>query len=150
MPKRTSFPQCILGFDFGMRHIGMAVGQLITKSATSLNPIQARDGIPDWAELDAIIKQWPVDSIVIGVPFNMDETEQTITFAARKFARRLHERYQLPVYEVDERLTTVEAKQQLYDSGKCRGKSLNHVDSMAAKLIVEDWLRNPSSEFFHD
>jgi len=140
MPKPTL--HTILGFDFGMKHMGVAIGQCLTQTARPLKPLRAKDGIPNWEELDAYFKEWPVDAIVVGIPYNMDQTPQHTTFAAKKFARRLQQRYSLPIFEVDERLTTVEAKQQLFDSGHYKGKSLNHVDSTAAQLIVEDWLRS--------
>lgn len=132
-------PKTVLAFDFGMKKIGVAVGQSITRSATPLVEISARDGIPSWETIQELIEAWSADAFVVGLPLNMDGTEQEISFAARKFGNRLHDRFQKPVYFVDERLTTVEAKAQL-------GHPSGAVDRYAAKLILETWFREQDNE----
>lgn len=127
MPEQS----ILLGFDFGMRKIGVAVGQMITRTANPLTMLKAEDGIPHWELVRELIKIWDIDAIVVGIPLNMDGSTQPLTFAARKFARRLHARFGLPVYTVDERLTTIAAK---------RTKNVTQLDSYAAKLILEQWL----------
>lgn len=127
----------LLAFDFGMRKIGVAVGQSVTQTARPLHNIKAQDGIPNWDEIQSLIKEWHADGLVVGLPLNMDGTEQTILFAAKKFARRLGEKYKLPVYLSDERLTTKEAQRQLIE----RGDKKTPVDSFAAALILESWFR---------
>lgn len=139
MSKKTSV-NIVLGFDFGMKHIGVAVGQLITQSANPLTTLTAKDGIPDWEEIRELINEWQADALVVGIPFNMDGTEMRITNAARKFANRLQHQFKLPVHLVDERLTTKEAKRQLHEHGT-KGIDLKYVDSYAAKLILESWLQ---------
>jgi putative Holliday junction resolvase len=134
--------QTLLGFDFGMKHIGVAVGQTVTKTATPLTSLKAKDGIPDWDEIAKLIATWGAQALVIGIPLNMDGTEQLITAAAKKFGNRLHARFNLPVHRVDERLTTVEAKQQLFDADGYRALDKTSIDSYAAKLILESWLHN--------
>ncbi len=121
----------LLGFDFGMKRIGVAVGQTITASANPLPTLKAQDGIPNWDAIETLIKTWHADGIIVGIPLNMDGTEQNTTRLATKFANRLHARFNLPVYKVDERLTTVEARQH----------TKTNIDSYAAKLILESWLR---------
>ncbi len=138
MPKTQ--PQIILGFDFGMSKIGVAIGQAITKSANPLAILPADDGVPNWQAIQEIIDTWKVDAIVVGIPYSMDGSEQTISLAARKFARKLEGRFHLPVFLSDERLTTIEARQQLFDTGTPSSK-LSKVDSYAAKLILESWLQ---------
>ncbi len=133
-----------LGFDFGMKHIGVAVGQTITNTATPLTSIKARDGIPNWDEIEKLISTWNVKVIVIGIPLNMDGTEQPITAAAKKFGNRLEARFKLPVHRIDERLTTVEAKQQLFDSLGYKALDKASIDSYSAKLILESWLNSNS------
>ena len=128
----------VLGFDFGMRHIGVAVGQTITNSATALSVIKAKDGIPDWDIIGEFIQTWRAKALVVGIPYNMDGSEQELTKLAEKFSRRLKERFQLPVYTVDERLTTFAAKQSLQN--KNDAKKPHRLDSVAAKIIVESWL----------
>lgn len=137
MPKQAQ-PKVLLAFDFGMRRIGVAVGQSLTNSATPLATLPAKDGIPSWETIKNLIETWQADALIVGIPYNMDGSEQDITKAARKFLRRLH-RYHLPTYEVDERLTTVEARNQLY-AKNLRAADIKNVDSFAAKLILESWL----------
>lgn len=139
MPRPTNHTT-LLGFDFGMRCIGVAVGQTLTQSATPLPALKVQDGIPNWQFIISLIKEWSADGLVVGLPLNMDGSRQTITFAAQKFANRLQEHSQLPVYCVDERLTTKEARAQIFATGQPLQKE--NIDSYAAKLILESWLRD--------
>lgn len=138
MPNPSCTHHVLLGFDFGMKRIGVAVGQTITHSAQALTILPARDGIPDWTQILQLIQTWRADGLVVGVPFNMNGTEQHTTHLARKFARRLATHTQLPVYTVDERLTTVTAKALV--SARTQRKPPAEIDSYAAKLILESWL----------
>ena len=131
-----------LGFDFGMKKIGVAIGQLVTNTASPLSPVKATDGIPEWDQIISHINQWHPDILLVGLPLNMDGTDQDITHAARKFARRLTNTYNLPVEMVDERLTTRSA---LSDFDKTTRKKIS-LDSLAAVLIVESWLRDQPNE----
>ncbi len=140
MPKPTSI-NVLLGFDFGMKNLGVAVGQRITATASPLATLRAKDGIPNWDEIAALISHWHAEAIIVGIPINMDGTDQPITHAARRFARRLHNRFHLPVYEMDERLTTVEAKHQIASQDQPHQLDSQPIDSYAAKLILEDWLK---------
>lgn len=133
-----------LGFDFGMKRIGCAVGQAITQTARPLKTIAAKQGIPDWTELEKLIKQWQPHGLIVGLPRHIDDSEQFTTKAATKFANRLHGRFGLPTHLVDERLTTVEARQRLFDQGGFRKIKQSEVDSHAAQIILEQWLREGS------
>lgn len=136
-----------LGFDFGMKHIGLAVGQTLTCSANPLDILDVHDGIPHWEKIEALIRIWDARALVVGIPYNMDGSEQSFTFAARKFARKLRSHFQLPVYTVDERLTTLEAKRQWRERKEKKNVKLpEHVDSCAAKLILEQWLKENDNE----
>ena len=137
---KTRPHKILLGFDFGMKRIGVAVGQSITQTANPLTTLKAQQGIPSWKEIETLINEWKADALIVGIPYNMDNTEQSITFSARKFANRLKGRFHLPVYLVDERLTTIEAKQQLAELG-AKYADLKQVDSYAAKIILESWLK---------
>lgn len=131
----------ILGFDFGMKYIGVATGQLITKTATPLTCIRAKDGIPDWQEVAQLIDHWRPEALVVGMPLNMDGTTQLLSNCAQKFANRLKDKYKLPVHLVDERLSTWEAKQQtLSRSTKLDSKQLAEINAQAAAIILEQWL----------
>lgn len=143
MAKRKFKPQgqrTLLGFDFGSKSIGIAVGQEITTSATPLQALKARDGIPDWDALGVIINEWQPDLIIVGLPLNMDGTPQAVTYAAKKFANRLNSRYGIPVETQDERLTTVDARAQLFARGGYKKLSKSNVDNLSARLILESWL----------
>lgn len=131
-----------LGFDFGMKHIGLAVGQTLTCSANPVAILDVHDGIPHWKKIEALIRIWDAHVLVVGIPYNMDGSEQPITLAARKFACKLRSHFQLPVYTVDERLTTLEAKRQWREQKEQKNiKLFKRFDSYAAKLILEQWLQ---------
>ncbi len=130
----------VLGFDFGTKSIGVAVGQEITGTAAPLNALKAVDGIPDWDILERIFTEWQPQLAVVGLPLNMDGTNQQITFAAKKFANRLNAKYKVKVETLDERLTTVEAKSELFEMGGYKKLEKGKVDSVSACLILESWM----------
>ena len=137
----TFASQLLIGFDFGMKYIGVATGQTLTGTATPLTTIRAQDGIPDWSEIEKLIQDWQATALIIGIPLNMDGSEQVMTFRAKKFANRLHEKFKLPIHLVDERLTSWEAKERL--NGKNTSQTdLDKLNSEAAAIIVEQWLRD--------
>lgn len=130
----------LLGFDFGTRRIGVAVGQEITATATALETVRANDGKPDWPAITRLIRDWQADALVVGLPLNMDGSEQEMTRAARRFANQLEGRYHLPVYLTDERLSSVSAEQILNEpvSGKRRSarQQAAVLDQVAAQVIL--------------
>lgn len=133
-------PQTLLAFDFGTRNIGVASGQTLTRTASELPPLPAREGIPDWQQLEKLLQQWNPDTIVVGLPVNMDGSEMEMTRRARKFGNRLHGRFGYPVVFADERLTTREAKQVAAERGHRGNYRQQPVDSVAARLILESWM----------
>lgn len=136
-----------LGFDYGTRQIGVAVGQSLTGSAEPLRELRARDGVPDWEQIARLISEWRPDALVVGLPLNMDGSPSEMSARAEKFARRLQGRFGLPVHCIDERLSTFEAKQSLRDSGRTPTSYRdNPVDSLAAALLLQTWLGNLSEE----
>lgn len=126
----------LLGFDYGPSKIGIAVGQTLTGSATPLDTLRSVQEKPDWEGIGRLIDEWHPEALVVGLPFNMDDTEAEIAPRARRFARQLEGRYHLPVHLADERLTSLEAKRQL---GR-KPKKIEELDAIAAKLILETWL----------
>lgn len=134
----TAEVQTVLGFDFGLRRIGVAVGQSLTATARPLSVLRARDGIPDWAELEKLLNEWKPAVCVVGLPCNMDGSPHEVTRLAQKFGRRLHGRFGYPIDFVDERLSSIEAESRIQtrESGKKPS-----VDSVAAVIILEDWFR---------
>ncbi|QIQ21971.1 Holliday junction resolvase RuvX [Zophobihabitans entericus] len=132
----------VIAFDFGTGSIGAAIGQDITKTARPLTAFKARDGIPDWQKIEKVLKEWQPDYLVVGLPLNMDGTEQPLTERAKKFANRLHGRFGYQVHLQDERLTTVEAKSHIFESGGYRALNKGHVDATSAVIILESWFDN--------
>lgn len=130
----------LLGFDYGTRQIGVAVGQAITGQARELCVLKAQNGVPDWQRVDALIREWQPDAIVVGLPLNMDGTPSEMSERAAKFARRLHGRFNLPVHTHDERLTTFEAKGHRLAQGQRGSYRERPVDALAAALLLEGWL----------
>lgn len=130
----------ILAFDFGMRSIGLAIGQVITGTASPLPALKAQDGIPNWDTIEAIIKEWQPESMVVGLPLNMDGSEQDITQNVKRFVGRLKHKYKLPVHLHDERLSTVDAKAKLFELGGYKKLNKQKIDSVSACLIFESWL----------
>ena len=130
----------LLGFDYGTRQIGVAVGQMITGQARELCVLKAQNGVPDWQQIEALLKEWQPDALVVGLPLNMDGSPSEMSERAEKFARRLHGRYQLPVHTHDERLTTFEAKGQRLAQGQRGGYRERPVDAIAAALLLQGWL----------
>lgn len=131
--------QTILAFDFGLNSIGCAVGQSITGTAQPLAAFKAQDGIPNWEAVGTLLKEWQPDLLVVGLPLNMDGSEQALTQRAKKFANRLHGRFQLQVTLHDERLTTVEARAEIFSRGGFKALKKDKVDSISACLILESW-----------
>jgi len=136
--------QLIIAFDYGTTNIGIAVCQPTLGEARPLKPIKARDGIPNWDELERIIKEWQPTLAVVGLPLNMDGSESEMCVRARKFARRLDGRFGLKSEMMDERLSSFEAKGDVIQRGGSRDYKHNPVDSIAAKYIVESWLAEQS------
>ncbi|UXY55801.1 MULTISPECIES: Holliday junction resolvase RuvX [Pseudomonas] len=130
----------LLGFDYGTKQIGVAVGQAVTGQARELCVLKAQNGVPDWQKVEALLKEWQPDAIVVGLPLNMDGTPSDMSERAQKFARRLNGRFNLPVFTHDERLTTFEAKGQRLAQGQRGGYRENPVDALAAALLLEGWL----------
>ena len=129
-----------LGFDFGMKNIGVAVGQELTKTANPLTVIKAREGIPNWDQIKTLLEQWSPQLLDVGVPVNMDGSEQEMTAAARRFGNRLNGRFHIPVDWQDERLTTFEALDQLGIRSKMQSNKREDVDRISAQLILQSWL----------
>lgn len=137
----SSKPFTALAFDYGTRHIGAAIGQSVTGSARELPPLRARDGVPDWLQVGKLLQEWQPDYVIVGLPLNMDATESDFSTRARRFGNRLHGRFGIPVRMHDERLSTREAKAEARELGMHGNYADNPVDSIAARLILESWLR---------
>ncbi|MEQ9918409.1 Holliday junction resolvase RuvX [Pectobacterium aroidearum] len=129
----------ILAFDFGTKSIGVAIGQEITGTARPLTSFKAQEGIPDWQKVEKLLSEWHPDLVVVGLPLNMDGTEQPLTARARKFANRLHGRFGVAIALHDERLSTVEARADLFERGGFKALDKGSVDAASAVIILESW-----------
>jgi len=135
---------CILGFDFGLRRIGVAVGQRTTCTASSLETV-ANGSDPDWAALDRLVRDWRPGHLLVGLPLNAEGEETDMSRAARRFGESLRERYGLDVSYADERLSSRAAEGRFADlraSGTLRRKHARRLDAMAAQIILESWLKS--------
>jgi putative Holliday junction resolvase len=126
--RPTAAQGTVLAFDFGLKHIGVASGQTITRTAAPLTTFDARDGRPDWEAVGKLVKEWRPVRLVVGLPLNMDGTESEMSERARRFAARLEAHTSVPVDMADERLT----------SRAVRDSDQPH--AAAAALIAETWL----------
>ncbi|HCA90191.1 MAG TPA: Holliday junction resolvase RuvX, partial [Legionellales bacterium] len=122
------------------KRIGVAVGQRITGSASPLVTLPATQGIPQWSHIAELKRKWRPQGWVVGLPTCIDDSHLYTTDAARKFALQLELHMQLPVYLVDERLSTKEARARLFNEGGFKRLKHAEVDSMAAVIILEQWL----------
>ncbi|NUY57505.1 Holliday junction resolvase RuvX [Salinivibrio sp. MA351] len=142
--------QTVMGFDYGVKSIGVAIGQSLTGTARPLCALKARDGIPNWDDIDALLKEWQPDYLVVGLPLDLQgEPLDTITPRAKKFANRLHGRFGFPVSLHDERLSTREARAALFEQGGYKALGKGAVDAQSAVVIIESWFERQYAEPFH-
>lgn len=137
-----------LGFDYGAKRIGVAVGDAVTGSARPL-PTVANGRQPDWDKLAKALKEWRPAGCVVGLPVDLDGNDQAITTQARAFAEQLRSRYGVPVYLCDERLSSRAADDELRNA-RAEGRKNRRVrsgdrDGVAARLILEQWLASPAA-----
>lgn len=134
----------VLGFDYGGRIIGVAFGTSLTASASAVGTVGNGANGPDWPAIDRLLGDWRPDLLVVGLPLSLDGGEQATSKRARAFAGLLGERSALPVQLVDERMSSQEAARQFAAArrqGSARAKHAANADAMAARVIVEQFLR---------
>jgi putative Holliday junction resolvase len=132
-----------LGFDFGYKKIGVAVGQTVTASASPLQTIRSINQSPDWQIITKLIAEWRPIGLVVGISRQADGSDNPVTPRIIKFCNQLEGRYQLPVHKQDETLSTFEAKQMLFDEVSVNAAKLWEVqDQLAAQLILQSWLND--------
>jgi putative holliday junction resolvase len=140
-------PLLALGLDYGERRIGIAAGDTLTQGARPLGVVAASGGRPDWHALGRYVGEWQPRVLVVGVPYNMDGTPGRLTAAALGFAAELRDRFSLEVVAVDERLSSHEAEDilrgQRASGARTRRVRRGDVDSAAACVLLEQWLRGP-------
>ena len=135
-------PETIIAFDFGLRRIGVAVGQTVTSSASPLGVVQNGDNGPDHARIAGLIDEWRPGRLVVGMPAHADGSPSEMQQHVRAFAASLAQ-YELPVDTIDERYTSIEAEAALKEAraaGTSGRISKEMIDSAAAVLIAERYL----------
>jgi putative holliday junction resolvase len=133
-----------MGFDYGTRRVGIACGNTLTRSARPLKTL-IRGHQPPWADIASLVTEFAPSQFVVGLPYNMDGTDTFLTDEVRRFADELGSRFGRPVALIDERLSSRAAEDELR-SARAQGvkrKRVTHsdVDMTAAKVLVEQWLR---------
>lgn len=136
-------PGTVLGFDFGTRRIGVAVGETSTRIASPLGAIEGADNAGRFAAIARYVGEWKPVAFVVGRPRHGDGSPHEIARLAERFARRLRERHALPVVLVDETLTSASAEAQLRGLRTRAGKPAD-VDALAAALILQSYLDAPA------
>lgn len=131
----------VLGFDFGLARVGVAVGELETRRASPLATIAEEANDRRFAAIGKLLAEWRPVALVVGVPFHLDGTTHAMTARCRRFANQLHGRFALPVREVDERLSSAAADTALEQAGERRWEERKErVDAVAAQIILQDFL----------
>jgi putative holliday junction resolvase len=140
---RSAAPQVIVAFDFGLRRIGVACGDSISRTASPLPTVSVTKGAPSWDAIAILLREWQPTLIVVGLPYNVDGSDSAMTTAARGFAAELAARHRIEVALVDERYSSREAEGRLKaarESGVRRRRVAKaDVDAAAACVILERW-----------
>jgi putative holliday junction resolvase len=135
----------VLGFDFGLARIGVAVGELETLRASALTTIAGESREQRFGAIGKLVAEWRPVAMVVGIPRHLDGTEHDMTARCRRFANQLHGRFALPVLHVDERLSSVAADAALSEAGSARWQSRKpQLDAVAAQIILQDFLNGPT------
>ena len=146
--QSDSRPQTILAFDYGERRIGVACGNTLTRSARPLTTLVRGLNTP-WDEIASLVKEFAPSKFVVGLPYNMDGTDTALSQPVRDFAAELKTRFALPAILVDERLSSHAAVEELRDArasgSKRRRVARGDIDMTAAKVLLEQWLRQQTS-----
>jgi putative Holliday junction resolvase len=142
-PPASGKPRVVLAFDFGQRRIGVACGDTVSRTAAPLEAVPASSAGPRWEVIETLLREWQPALAVVGLPYNVDDSDSAMTQAAREFAAELERRGRLPVVLVDERYSSREAEARLKaarESGLRRRRVVKaDVDAAAACVILERW-----------
>lgn len=138
-PESNCLHGTVLAFDFGLKRIGVAVGERLQKFARPLVTIKAETNDARFAAIANLLLEWQPSQLVVGLPLGLDGSEHEMTKRCRRFANQLHGRFGLPVALTDERLTSAEAEALLRESSGGKGYRKEEIDAVAACLILEDY-----------
>lgn len=149
MPDMPEDPGVFLAFDYGLKRLGVAVGQSLSASARPLATLASRDGKPDWPAIEALVREWAPQALIVGMPVNLDGSEHALGARVNRFCRQLEGRFAIPVHTVDERLSSLEAEGRLRDArqnGRRGHIRKEEIDSLAAAVLLENWFCGESHE----
>lgn len=138
LPEKPGLTLSALAFDYGTQRIGVAFGQSLTGTARAIKVIKAKDGIPNWQDIEGLIAEWKPDIFVVGLPYNLDGSESELSVRATKFGNRLHGRFGKLCFGMDERLSSKEAI-EMVTSENGYGKKKAAIDDIAAQIILQNW-----------
>lgn len=130
----------VLGFDYGVKRIGIATGQTITSTAAPILTLNQVNGSPDWAGIQKLIVKWNPDALIVGLPYFLDGKESEMTKIVQNFCEELEKRFPKPVLTVNEALSSYEAEKTLKKKLKIGKHNKQEIDKMAAAIIVQSWL----------
>lgn len=131
----------VVGVDFGTRHIGISIGDTISKQARPLTSFSWSAASGYLNEMRSIIERWCPDQLVVGMPLNADGTRQSISDHVQSFVETCESHFSIPVATADERWSTVSAKTYLYETNKHHAVKKQHIDAESASVILSQWLR---------
>ena len=136
----------ILAFDFGVKRIGVAVGEWPLAQAHPLTTIHGEANAVRFAAIEALLKEWRPVSLVVGLPLALDGSAHEMTARSTRFANQLRGRFGLPVDYAEERLSSVEAEGRLRAGGHNAKSAREHVDALAAQIILQCFFERLSEE----
>jgi len=136
---QLSFTGTVLGFDFGLKRIGVASGEHLLGIAHPLTTLKAESNDDRFNLIAELIKEWKPSTLVVGLPLSLDGEEHEVTLLCKKFARRLDGRFNLPIVMIDERLSSAEASQTLKEIGIKGRKQKPMLDQIAAQVILQSY-----------
>lgn len=140
--------QTFLGFDFGTKSLGIAVGQTITQTAQPLTTLKMQAGQPNWVLLDPVVKEWQPHGLIVGLALQPDGSHSNTSKLAYAFGQQLAQRYQQPVYYIEERLTSVAARSACQSRQSKTKAQKTEIDRISAAIILESWLNSAKDEHF--
>ena len=134
----------VIAFDFGLKRTGVAVGNTVTGSATPECTLKSKDELPDWDGITKLFKEWQPSQIVVGMPTELDGSENPLKKRIERFCNQIQGRYNIAVDQENEQFTSIEAAQrlkQLRQNGRKQKVSKDEVDKIAAAIILENWMQ---------
>ena len=129
----------VMAFDFGEKRIGVATGETVLKVAHPLTTINTEDNEVKFSQIEKLIQEWRPALLVVGLPMHMNGESHLLTHLSKKFAQRLEGRFNLPIVMMDERLSSVEAAQNLSAAGVKGTKQKTMLDAVAAQSILQSY-----------